>query len=98
MPKLSIFGILKKIFDPKIGVNIVDLGLIYELSFDRQEDGKFSANIKMTLTSPTCPLADIIFDEIKNTINDIGKASNVDLEQVFDTPWNKSMITDNCGR
>ena len=48
---------------------------------------------KMTLTSPTCPLADIIFDEIKSTINDTGKASNVDVGLVFDPPWNKDMIT-----
>ena len=47
----------------------------------------------MTLTSPTCPLADIIFDEIKSTINDTGKASNVDVGLVFDPPWNKDMIT-----
>ena len=87
------WDVLKTIFDPEIGVNIVDLGLVYEVNINKQEDGKFNVNIKMTLTSPTCPLADIIFDEIKSTINDTGKASNVDVGLVFDPPWNKDMIT-----
>ena len=80
---------IKKIYDPEIPVNIYELGLIYDI----QVKGK-KAEIKMTLTTPNCPVAESLPMEVENTVKEVKEVNKVNLELVWDPPWDKSMITE----
>jgi FeS assembly SUF system protein len=81
---------LKTIFDPEIPVNIYDLGLIYEVHVD--ENGK--ARLVMTLTSPNCPVAESLPEEVHDKVAELDGISEVDLKLTFDPPWTKDMLSD----
>ncbi|OFX28717.1 MAG: FeS assembly SUF system protein [Bacteroidetes bacterium GWA2_32_17] len=81
---------LKTIFDPEIPVNIYELGLIYEISIDDNN----KVEIKMTLTSPNCPMVDDLLSEINDKVKAIEGVSDVILNIVFDPPWDKNMMSD----
>ena len=81
---------IKKIYDPEIPVNIYELGLIYDVTVD--ENNK--VYVKMTLTSPNCPVAESLPNEVKNSIKEIKEVNEVDLDLVWDQPWNKSMMSE----
>jgi FeS assembly SUF system protein len=81
---------LKNIFDPEIPVNIFDLGLIYEI--DIQEDN--NAHILMTLTSPNCPVAESLPQEVKERVASVKGIRNVEVEITFDPPWDKEMMSE----
>ena len=81
---------IKKIYDPEIPVNIYELGLIYDVSVD--ENNK--VYVKMTLTSPNCPVAESLPNEVKNSIKEIKDVKDVNLDLVWDPPWDKSMMSD----
>lgn len=81
---------LKTIFDPEIPVNIYELGLIYEIIIDDEA----KVEIKMTLTSPNCPMVDSMLQEIYDKTKVIEGVSSVMLNIVFDPPWNQSMMSD----
>jgi len=81
---------IKKIYDPEIPVNIYDLGLIYDI---KVED-KNTAKVKMTLTSPNCPVAESLPKEVKDGIMQVEGIENVDLDLVWDPPWNQTMMTE----
>ena len=81
---------IKKIYDPEIPVNIYELGLIYDIDIDQNNNVK----IKMTLTTPNCPVAESLPNEVKNSIKEIKEVKNVDLDLVWDPPWNKSMMSE----
>jgi len=82
---------LKNIYDPEIpAVNIYELGLIYEV--DVEEDG--TAMVKMTLTTPNCPIADLIINEVDERIRNIPGLKDLDLVLTFDPPWDKSMMSE----
>ena len=80
---------IKKIYDPEIPVNIYELGLIYEVSVDKKK-----ANIKMTLTSPNCPVAESLPKEVKEGAMQVEEIDDVDLQLVWDPPWTKDMMSD----
>jgi FeS assembly SUF system protein len=86
----SIIGVLKSIFDPEIPVNIYDLGLIYEINVDDDH----VANITMTLTAPSCPMAEALIDEVKYKVAGIKGVKECNLKLTFSPPWDKSMLTD----
>lgn len=88
--KQGVINVLKTIYDPEVPVNIYDLGLIYEINL--HED--FSVDIKMTLTAPNCPVAESLPEEVKQKVSSIAGISKVNLEIVFDPPWDKDMISD----
>ena len=88
--KEKIIEEIKKIYDPEIPVNIYDLGLIYDI---KVED-KNIAKIKMTLTSPNCPVAESLPKEVKDGIMQVEGIENVDLKLVWDPPWNQTMMTE----
>ena len=88
--KEKIIEEIKKIYDPEIPVNIYDLGLIYDI---KVED-KNTAKIKMTLTSPNCPVAESLPKEVKDGIMQVEGIDNVDLDLVWDPPWDKSMMSE----
>ena len=81
---------IKKIYDPEIPVNIYDLGLIYDI---KVED-KNTAKIKMTLTSPNCPVAESLPKEVKDGIMQVEGIENVDLDLVWDPPWDKDRMSE----
>ncbi len=80
---------IKKIYDPEIPVNIYELGLIYDISINGG-----TANIKMTLTSPNCPVAESLPKEVKDSVMQVDGIRKVDLDLVWDPPWNKSMMSE----
>ena len=88
--KEKIITEIKKIYDPEIPVNIYELGLIYDI---KVEDDKF-AKIKMTLTTPNCPVAESLPKEVKDGIMQVEGIDKVDLDLVWDPPWDKSMMTE----
>ena len=80
---------IRKIYDPEIPVNIYELGLIYDI----EVSGK-KAKIKMTLTTPNCPVAESLPKEVKESAMQVEEIDEVDLELVWDPPWNKDMMSD----
>jgi FeS assembly SUF system protein len=86
----SVVAVLKNTFDPEIPVNIYDLGLIYDIDVD---DNK-KVRITMTLTAPNCPVADSLPNEIRDSIAAIRGVTEVDVNLVFDPPWNQSMMSE----
>ena len=81
---------LKTVFDPEIPVNIYELGLIYDLEV--QAEGQVA--IKMTLTSPGCPVAGTLPGEVKTKVESVPGVSSADVELVWDPAWNPSMMTE----
>ncbi len=88
--KDKVIAEIKKIYDPEIPVNIYELGLIYDVTVD--ENNK--VYVKMTLTTPNCPVAESLPNEVKNSIKEIKEVKNVDLDLVWDPPWDKSMMSE----
>jgi len=81
---------IRKIYDPELPVNIYELGLIYDI---KVKDEKF-AIIKMTLTSPNCPVAETLPKEVKDGAMQVEGIEDVDLKLVWDPPWNKDMMSE----
>ena len=88
-----IWEALKSVFDPEIPVNIVDLGLVYKVSIQNQED-KHQVHIQMTLTAPGCGMGPIIADDVKHKVSVVPNVDNVEVELVFDPPWNNDMLSE----
>ena len=86
----DVIEVLQNIYDPEIPVNIYDLGLIYEI--DLEETGK--VKITMTLTSPACPVAESLPLEIKGMVQHVEGIKEVDVEVVWDPPWNVHMMSE----
>jgi FeS assembly SUF system protein len=82
--------VLKNVYDPEIPVNIYDLGLIYDI----ETDDKNKVLITMTLTAPNCPVADSLPIEIKEKVGALPGVSEVEINLVFDPPWNQSMMSE----
>ena len=81
---------LKTVFDPEIPVNIYELGLIYDLEIETEGQVK----IKMTLTSPGCPVAGSLPGEVQTKVEGVPGVANADVELVWDPAWNPSMMTE----
>tara|TARA_B110000003_G_C16172258_1_gene348009 strand:+ start:73 stop:372 length:300 start_codon:yes stop_codon:yes gene_type:complete len=81
---------IRKIYDPEIPVNIYELGLIYDVKVEN----KNTAKIIMTLTSPNCPVAESLPKEVKDIAMQVEGIEKVDLDLVFEPPWDKSMMSE----
>ena len=81
---------IKKIYDPEIPVNIYELGLIYKIVVDE----KNKVNIDMTLTSPNCPVAESLPKEVKDNIMKVEGVSDVNLNLVWEPPWDKDRMSE----
>ena len=90
--KEKVIAEIKKIYDPEIPVNIYDLGLIYEIEIDKKNNVK----INMTLTSPNCPVAESLPNEVKSSIMEVKGVNKVELDLVWDPPWDKSMMSESA--
>ena len=88
--KEKIIEEIKKIYDPEIPVNIYELGLIYDIKVEN----KNTAKVKMTLTSPNCPVAESLPQEVKDSIMQVEEIENVDLDLVWEPPWDKDMMSE----
>ncbi|HUH20110.1 MAG TPA: iron-sulfur cluster assembly protein [Albibacterium sp.] len=86
----QIKGVLETVFDPEIPVNIIELGLVYEII--TKEDG--TAKVIMTLTAPNCPVVDSIINEVQEKIESVEGVKNALVELSFDPPWEKSFMSD----
>lgn len=82
--------VLKTIYDPEIPVNIYELGLIYDISIDNDS----VAHIRMTLTSPNCPVAEDLPVEVHEKVKNTEGISDVKVTLTFDPPWDRNMISD----
>jgi metal-sulfur cluster biosynthetic enzyme len=92
--ELEVLELLKNVMDPEIEVNIVDLGLIYELKYD----GDKTIDIDLTFSTPSCPLGDTIISGVKETIKKKYPDFTTNVEVVFDPPWNTEMVSEDGRR
>lgn len=81
---------LKTVFDPEIPVDVYSLGLIYKIDID--DDA--SVSIDMTLTAPNCPMADFLFEDIRQKVESIEGVKSVNVQLVYEPEWDQSMMTD----
>jgi len=81
---------LKEVYDPEIPVNIYDLGLIYNVDVDENNN----ANILMTLTAPGCPVVDILMDDVSQAAQSVEGIEKANIELTFEPPWDKSMMSE----
>ena len=88
--KEKVISEIKKIYDPEIPVNIYDLGLIYNIVVDEKNKVK----IDMTLTSPNCPVAESLPVDVKNIVLKMEGITDVDLQLVWDPPWDKDRMSE----
>ena len=89
----QIWDQLKTCYDPEIPVNIVDLGLIYDLKIEDSETGN-KVDIKMTLTAPGCGMGGVISDEVDRKVNGIEDFDHVSVELVWEPMWTKEMMSE----
>ncbi|MCB1826896.1 MAG: putative Fe-S cluster assembly protein SufT [Coxiellaceae bacterium] len=89
-----VMAMLKMVFDPEIPVNIVDLGLIYTCGVNEVEAGQYIVNICMTLTAPGCGMGPVIVADAKEKVLALPEVNEVNIEMVFDPPWDRSMMSE----
>lgn len=89
-----VWDTLKNIYDPEIPVDIVNLGLIYGVEAIEQESGLYHVNVKMTLTAPGCGMGPHLMAEAEMRITALDGVENVDVEFVWDPPWQQEMISE----
>ncbi len=81
---------LKNIFDPEIPVNIYDLGLIYDIEYEPSGE----VTIRMTLTAPNCPMADILVEDVNREVGKVKGVTEVNVILVFEPTWCKEMMSE----
>ncbi|MCT2563423.1 SUF system Fe-S cluster assembly protein [Chryseobacterium herbae] len=86
----EIIRVLKSVYDPEIPVDIYELGLIYDVQISEDGDVK----IIMTLTTPNCPVAESLPQEVKDKVAEVEGVKSVDLELTFEPSWNKDMMSE----
>ena len=88
--KDKVISEIKKIYDPEIPVNIYELGLIYKIEIDEEK----KVDIEMTLTSPNCPVAESLPNQVKDNIMKVEGVSDVNLQLVWEPPWSKDKMSE----
>lgn len=86
----KVVDVLRTIYDPEIPVDIYELGLIYDVHVSDDVDIK----ILMTLTSPNCPVAESMPEEVKEKVRSMDEVKDVEVELTFDPPWTKDMMSE----
>ena len=87
--KENIYGALETVVDPELGVDIVNLGLVYDVDMD----DKGQTDVSMTLTSMGCPMAGTIVEQVKEALYDIPEVKNVEVNIVWSPPWTKDKMS-----
>ncbi|AGF72515.1 metal-sulfur cluster assembly factor [Corynebacterium halotolerans] len=85
--------VMRDVIDPELGINVVDLGLVYDIWIE-EDEGEDVAVINMTLTSPACPLTDVLEDQAESAVVGQGIADKLVLNWVWMPPWGPQMITE----
>lgn len=88
--EIETLELLKNVIDPELEINIVDLGLIYEITYD----GETNIDIEMTFSTPSCPLGDTIVTNVKETIQQKHPEFKTKIEIVFDPPWSVELVSE----
>ena len=88
--KLRVKDVISTCYDPEIPVNILELGLIYDIHVDEGND----VYVKMSLTSPACPVAETLPAEVEQKLKSIADVNNAKVEVTFDPPWDKDMMSE----
>lgn len=89
----SVFQALKQVQDPELLVNIVDLGLVYEVAVS-ESGGKSDLHVKMTMTSPACPVGPEMLQQAKDVLLDLPEVGEVEVEMVMSPPWTPERMTE----
>tara|TARA_B100001741_G_C15965678_1_gene331034 strand:+ start:71 stop:382 length:312 start_codon:yes stop_codon:yes gene_type:complete len=89
----NVVEVLKQCNDPELPIDLWNLGLIYDLKIN-EEDEKFSVDIVMSLTTPGCTMGQYMIEDIKSKMSSIESISRVDVELTFDPPWSPEMMTE----
>ena len=84
---------MRDVVDPELGINVVDLGLVYGLNVEKADSGTVAV-VDMTLTSAACPLTDVIEDQVNTALVGAGLVNAVKLNWVWNPPWGPDKITD----
>ena len=90
----AVWDQLRKVYDPEIPVNIVDLGLVYSMDVEKGPDTGFKVNVAMTLTAPGCGMGPAIAEDAKSKILLVPGVGDADVRITWDPPWNQSMISE----
>lgn len=96
-PKVSeerVWNALRECYDPEIPVNIVDLGLVYEVKLEEEITGEANAYVRMTLTAPGCGMGPMIAADVRRRLLNIPGVRNAMVDLVFDPIWNPSMMSE----
>jgi metal-sulfur cluster biosynthetic enzyme len=94
VPDEKVWEALSQCYDPEIPVNIVDLGLIYEMKVEEEIPGEANIYIQMTLTAPGCGMGPMIAADVKRRVQQIPGVGNVLVELAFEPPWNPGMMSE----
>jgi len=89
-----IWDVLKTCYDPEIPVNIVDLGLIYNMEYRKEKTNLYFINIKMTLTAPGCGMGPVIAQDVETKIKNLCFVDDILVEVVWDPIWNQDMMSE----
>lgn len=87
----EVMAVLKKCYDPEIPINIVDLGLVYDVDIEGEK-----AHVTMTLTSPGCPMHTTISEDIKRKLLKLEDLTEAEVEVVWEPPWNPERMSENA--
>lgn len=90
----AVWAQLKNVYDPEIPVNIVDLGLVYDLILTKTDSGNTAVNVKMTLTAPGCGMGPTIASDARSRILTISGVESAEVDLVWTPPWNQGMISE----
>ena len=88
--KQDVMKVLKQCYDPEIGINVVDLGLIYDVQVKNDK-----VNIKMTLTTPGCPMHSFLTQNVQDKVKDVKGVKEVKVDLIWDPPWTPDRMTKN---
>ncbi len=91
LTKNDIINVLKNIYDPEVPVNIWDMGLIYDILIEEER-----VIIKMTFTSPTCPMMEELLEQVRSDVADIAQGRTVKVDLVWDPPWDLSRMSESA--
>lgn len=86
----EVIQLLKNVYDPEIPVNVYDLGLIYKIDIDDNNN----LELTMTLTAPNCPIADQVVEEVKQKVSEHPELTSVSINLVFEPSWSADMMSD----
>lgn len=87
--KDTIIEALRTVYDPEIPINVYDLGLIYDLGFEGD-----AVQVRMTLTAPNCPMADVILQQVRQKVQSVEGVSAVEVELVWEPKWDPDMMSE----